>query len=87
MVTVEVRLPAELIRAAGLDLTDPSAEVSRLLALTLYKENRVSLARAVELCQTPIGQFLEFAERQGAPMLYGLDDLEEDRRTLEAIEY
>jgi predicted HTH domain antitoxin len=86
MVTVEVRLPADLIRAAGLNLTDPSAEASRLLALTLYKENRVSLARAVELCQTPVEQFLEFAERQGAPLPYGLEDLEEDCRTLEGLE-
>jgi hypothetical protein len=38
METVEVKLPADLVRAAGLNPGDPSAEASRLLALELYRE-------------------------------------------------
>ena len=87
MVTVEVRLPADLIRAAGLNPSDPSADASRLLALTLYKENRVSLARAAELCETSVEQFVEFAGRQGDPLPYGVEQLEEDRRTIDQLGY
>lgn len=85
METVEVRLPADLVRAAGLNPSNPSAEASRLLALVLYKDNRVSLARAAELCQTPVEQFVEFASRQEDPAHYGLEELEEDRLTIERI--
>jgi len=85
METVEVRLPADLVRAAGLNPADPSPEASRLLALELYRENRVSLGRAAGLCQTPLEQFLEFAGRHDVPLHYGLDELEEDRRTLHRL--
>jgi predicted HTH domain antitoxin len=85
METVEVRLPADLVRAAGINPANPSAEASRLLALVLYKENRVSLARAAELCQTPVEQFVEFATSQDDPPHYGLAELEEDRLTIERL--
>ncbi len=82
MRTVRVEIPAELILAAGLDTDNLSAEAARLLALELFREDRVSLGRAAELCDVPIERFMEFAGRHGAPLHYGADDLEEDRRTL-----
>lgn len=85
METVEVRLPADLVRAAGLDTTNPSSEASRLLALELYREGKISLGRAAELCQTPLEQFLEFAGRHNVPLHYNIDQLREDRRTLECL--
>ena len=85
MITVDVRLSADLISAAGLDPTDPSGETSRLIAVTLYKENRVSLARAAELCKISVEQFVEFAASRENTHRYGIEDLEADRRTLERI--
>jgi predicted HTH domain antitoxin len=85
METVQVELPADLARAAGLNGTNPSTEAARLLALGLYRENRISLGRAAELCQTPVEQFMEFAGRHEVALHYGLDDLEEDRRTLQRL--
>jgi predicted HTH domain antitoxin len=82
METVEVKLPADLVQAAGLNPADPSAEASQLLALELYGEDKVSLGRAAELCRTPVEQFLDFAGRHNVPLHYGLDQLEEDRRML-----
>jgi len=85
MDTVGVQLPVELVRAAGISSADPSAEAARLLALELYRENSVSLGRAAELCQTPLEQFMEFAGRHEVAQHYGLDELEEDRRTLRRL--
>ncbi|MCW5979144.1 MAG: UPF0175 family protein [Bryobacteraceae bacterium] len=85
METVEVRLPAELVLAAGLDPTDASGETARLLALELYRENKVSLGRAAELCQAPVEEFLIFAGRHEAPVHYGVEELEEDRRTIQQL--
>lgn len=85
MQTVRVDIPADLVVAAGLDADNLSTEATRLLALELYREDRVSLGRAAELCHLPIERFMEFAGRHNIPLHYGAEDLEEDRRTLERL--
>jgi predicted HTH domain antitoxin len=85
MQTVRVEIPAELVVAAGLDAGSLAVEATRLLALELYREDKVSLGRAAELCQTPVEQFMEFAGRHNIPLHYGAKELEEDRRTLERL--
>jgi predicted HTH domain antitoxin len=60
-----------------------STEAARLIALELFHENKVSLGRAAELCQTPLAKFMEFAADHGiSPLRYTDAELEEDRRTL-----
>ncbi len=83
MPTVSVTIPEALARAAGCSLDDPSAETVRLLALELYREDKISLGRAAELCQMPAESFTEFSARHNAPLHYGVSDLEEDRRMLD----
>ncbi len=56
-----------------------------LLTLELYRENKVSLGRAAELCQTSIEAFMVFAGRHEVSLHYTLSDLEEDRGTLERL--
>jgi predicted HTH domain antitoxin len=85
MQTMKVELPTELVLAANLDAKNLSAETARLLALGLFREDKVSLGRASELCQMSVEQFLEFAAQHNAPLHYGADQLEEDRRTLERL--
>src|SRR5271168_1041902 len=81
METVNVKLPAELLRAANLEQGSLSEEAARLLALELYREDKVSLGRAAELCQTPLATFMDFAAKHGVPPLrYSFEDLEEERR-------
>lgn len=82
---MKVELPAELILAAGLDASNLSSETARLLALGLFREDKVSLGRAAELCQIPVEQFVEFAAQHNVPLHYGAEQLEEDRRTLERL--
>ena len=85
MDTVQVALPAKLLEAAEVNPADASRGTAMLLALELYRENRVSLGRAAELCDTPIEQFLVFAGHHDTPIHYSSQDLEEDRRTLERL--
>ena len=78
-----LELPADLIRIAQFDTADLSKEAARLLALELFRESKVSLGRAAELCQTPLAAFMDFAARhQVSPIRYGERELEEDRRAL-----
>jgi predicted HTH domain antitoxin len=87
METVRVELPAALLKAANLEESKLSEEAARLLALELYREERVSLGRAAELCCTPVAAFLEFAARHGVPPLrHSFEQLEEERRTPDNIE-
>jgi predicted HTH domain antitoxin len=86
METVDVKLPSELLRVANLEESSLSQEAARLLALELYREDRVSLGRAAELCQTPVAAFMDFAAKHGVPPLrYSFEDLEEERQTADRL--
>ena len=83
METVNIELPAALLEAAKLDSANLSQEAARLLALELFREEKVSLARAAELCHTPLAAFMQFAAaHEVSPIRYGPAELEEDRRTI-----
>jgi len=86
METVDVKLPSELLRAANLEEGSLSQEAARLLALELYREDKVSLGRAAELCLTPLAAFMDFAAKHGVPPLrYSFEDLEEERQTADRV--
>ena len=84
---MRVDLPSALLRAANLEERNLSQEAARLLALELYREDKVSLGRAAELCQTPLAAFMDFSAKHGVPPLrYNYDDLEEERRSTDRLE-
>lgn len=86
METVDVKLPSELLRAANLEQTNLSGEAARLLALELYREDKLSLGRAAELCQTPVATFMDFAAKHGVPPLrYSFEDLDTERHAAERL--
>jgi len=86
METVDVKLPSELLKTANLEESRLSEEAARLLALELYREDKVSLGRAAELCQTPLAAFMDFAAKHGVPPLrYSFEDLEEERQTADRL--
>ena len=81
METVQIALPAELLKTANLDWGDVSQEAARLIALELFREEKVSLGRAAELCHTPLAIFMDFVAKHGvSPIRYGIGELEEDRQ-------
>ncbi len=86
MQTVHVELPSALLKAANLEEANISQEAARLLALELYREDKVSLGRAAELCQTPLAAFMDFVAKHGVPPLrYSFEDLEEERQSSEHL--
>ena len=76
---VQVQLPEALAEEAQWSRSDPSADAARLLALELFREDKVSLGRAAELCETPVEAFMEFAGSRQVPLHYGIVELIEDR--------
>jgi predicted HTH domain antitoxin len=86
MEITRIDVPTELLRVANPNATDLSTEAVRLLALELFREEKVSLGRAAELCHTPLATFMDFvAAHNVSPIRYGLGELEEDRRTLASL--
>ena len=86
METVDVKLHSELLKAANLDGSSLSQDAARLLALEIYREDKVSLGRAAELCQTPLAAFMDFAAKHGVPPLrYSFEDLEQERQTADRL--
>lgn len=83
METVRVELPSALLKAANLeDGGNVSQAAARLLALELYREDKVSLERAAALRQTPLAAFMDFAAQHGVPPLrYNYEDLDQERRS------
>ena len=82
---VQVTLPAELLEAAGVNPADASKDTTMLLTLELYRENKISLGRAAELCHTSIEAFMIFAGRREVPIHYDARDLETDRHNLDRL--
>jgi predicted HTH domain antitoxin len=78
MSTVQVELPEELFALANVSGT-PSRSASKLIALELYRERRVSAGKAAELAGVSLDEFLEFASRREVPMHYTQQDWEEDQ--------
>lgn len=69
METERLELPAALLKAADLDHTHLSEDAARLLAVELFREDKVSLGRAAELCDTPLAAFMDFTAKRGVPPL------------------
>jgi predicted HTH domain antitoxin len=85
METTQVELPTALLKAAELD-GDVSKETARLLALELFREDKVSLGLAARLCETPLALFMDFAAKHGVPPLrYTFEDLNEERKSVERL--
>ena len=86
MDTIEIRIPTALIKAAKPNATDFSREAAQLMALELFREEKISLSRAAELCETPLAAFMEFVSAHDvSPIRYGIGELEEDRLTLASL--
>jgi len=85
MSTVHIEVSADLADAAQLSSANPSRDAARLLALELFREQKVSVGRAAELCQMPLEAFMVFLGERGVDLHYGMAELEQDRRTIEKL--
>jgi len=57
-----LELPVDLLQVVSqISSGNLATETAKLLALELFREDKISLGRAAELCRTPIEVFMEFA--------------------------
>ena len=84
---MRVELPSALLNAANLkDDGNVSQAAARLLALELYREEKVSPQRAAAVCQTPLAAFMDFTAQHGVPLLrYNYEDLDQERHSTDHL--
>jgi predicted HTH domain antitoxin len=83
MPAVNLQLPGDVVFEAKLNEGDVSREAAKIIAMELFRERKVSLGRASELCDAPLAALMDFVASHGVPRIdYDLDELEADRRTI-----
>ncbi|HWY77448.1 MAG TPA: UPF0175 family protein [Verrucomicrobiae bacterium] len=85
MANVTVQIPEEALALAGLSGGSASGRATKLIALELFREGRVSLGRAAELADVSIEEFMEFSAFREVPLHYTDVDLAEDRATADRL--
>ncbi len=71
-----INLPEALERS----LTEKSARLN--LAIGLFASEELTLGQAAELTGLPTGEFMDELVRRRIPLHYGMDELNEDLKTL-----
>jgi predicted HTH domain antitoxin len=83
MKIVPLEFPADLAQAVQRNNDHVPKEAAKLLALELFRQGKVSISRAAELCEIPPPSSWNSRLLMGArPVNYGIEELETDRRTL-----
>lgn len=90
---IELKVPLDMVddlrKLEQVEHIDRSTAVRKLLysglrewklehAATLYRDNRVTLARAAEEAGVPVREMMEYFRQKKVPMQYDMDDFEKD---------
>jgi len=60
---------------------EPSRSASKLIALELFRERRISLGKAAELAGVSVEEFMAFSAQREVPLHYTMADWEADQST------
>lgn len=65
-------IPEDVLTMADLPNGSASSRATRLLALELFREGRISPGRAVDLAGVRVEDFMEFSVQPGIASLHGV---------------
>src|ERR687886_655558 len=78
---MELRIPDEIVQAAGLS----EQELLQELALLLFQQDRLTLGYASRLAGMYQGDFMDLLARRSIPMHYDVEDFVDDLQTLREV--
>lgn len=84
MSTIQIELPAELLELSGSG-EGASQAARNLIALELFREQRITLGKAAELAGVSVEQFMDFSASRGVSLHYEISDLEADHSTAKLL--
>jgi predicted HTH domain antitoxin len=79
---VTVSIPDKFVPPSELD-SDVSRQVLEAYAIESYRQEKMSLGQLAELLGLSIDQANAFLKEHRIPLNYDLDDLDEDRKSVE----
>ncbi len=79
--TVTIEVPREVLHATHMT----PEELRRELALALFQQGKLSFGKARELADMTVWDFQTLLGSRGIPVHYGLDEYEQDLRTLREL--
>ncbi|MDY6805794.1 MAG: UPF0175 family protein [Cyanobacteriota bacterium] len=71
----------EILEAAGMSET----EFIREIAIMLFRQKKIGLAKASYIAQMNQIQFMRFLGSRGIPIHYGITEFKEDLKTIESM--
>jgi len=80
MPTVHVDLSEELLELAEMSGAAPAQAAAKLIALELFREERVSLGKAAELAGMALADFMTLAAERAVPLHYTAADWQDDHQ-------
>jgi predicted HTH domain antitoxin len=79
--TVVIEIPREILHVTRMT----PEELRRELAVSLFQQHRLSFGKARELAGMTVWAFQQFLGSRGIPIHYGIEDYEEDLKTLREL--
>jgi len=80
MTTVQVDLSTELLELAEMSGALPAQAAAKLIALELFREERVSLGKAAELAGMALKDFITLTAERAIPLHYTAADWQDDHQ-------
>lgn len=77
-----ITISNEILEAAGMSET----EFMREIAIMLFRQKKISLAKASYIAGMNQIQFMRFLGSRGIPIHYGIAEFREDLKTIESME-
>lgn len=87
MTRLSIRISPELRQAVRLPPEEVSDRIKRELAIRLYKKGLLTFGQARQLAGVPRWDFRHALAEEDVPRRYDIEELEEDLKTLKALEW
>ena len=84
-VNVEMRIPKDILFAAGIREKNAESEFKKELAIQLFREKHLSFGKACELSDMNKWDFLELLGSRKIPLNYDVDSFKDDLKTIKGM--
>jgi predicted HTH domain antitoxin len=81
-----LNIQKDVIQAISVPFSEAPQRLKRELAIRLYEKGLISFGKARELSEMPRWAFHELLGEEGVLRRYDVEELEEDLKTLEALD-
>lgn len=85
MKEILIRLPEEILSATKVKEEEASEAIRKIVALELFRERSISMGKAAEIAGISLAEFMEYSSQKEVTIHYTLEDLNEDRETIERM--